>query len=72
MCDMLFIVDVLQIPFIKLSESEKITKVCSEFIFSLISTVSPIDSASVVKVDAILADLSYPEFPANIITYKLG
>jgi hypothetical protein len=58
---MLFIVDVLQIPFTTLSESEKITKFCSEFIFSLISSVSQNASVSVVKVDAILA---------NTITYK--
>jgi hypothetical protein len=52
---MLFIVDVLLIPFSTLSESEKIAKFCFESILSIIISVSPIAIASAVKVDAILA-----------------
>jgi hypothetical protein len=64
MCDVLFIVDVLLIPFSKLSESEKITKFCCESIFSTISSVSPSANASVVKVDAILDILNFQQIPS--------
>jgi hypothetical protein len=62
MFDVLFIVDVLLIPFRPLSESEKITKFCSESIFSTISSVSPTASECG-------RYLSYLEFPANTIAY---
>jgi hypothetical protein len=45
----------LLIPFSTLSESQKITKFYSEYIFCTIYSVSPIASASAVNVDAILA-----------------
>jgi hypothetical protein len=63
MCDVLFIVDVVLIHFSTLFESEKITKFCSEFIFSMISGVSPIAIASTVKVDAVLAILNFHVIP---------
>jgi hypothetical protein len=66
MCDVLFIVDVLLIPFRTLSESEKITTFCFESIFSTMSSVSPIASASAVKVDAILAILNSQPIPSLI------
>jgi hypothetical protein len=53
MFDVLFIVDVLLIPFSTLSESKKIIKFCSVPIFSTISSVSSIASGSGVNVDAI-------------------
>jgi predicted component of viral defense system (DUF524 family) len=53
MCDVLFILKELLIPFNTLGESEKIMKFCSKSIFSMISIVSPIVSASAVNVDAI-------------------
>jgi hypothetical protein len=59
MCDVLFIVDVLLIPFSMLSESEKIKNVCFESILSTISNISPIASAFAVKVDAILTILNF-------------
>jgi hypothetical protein len=40
--NMLFLVEVLLIPFCTLSESEKIMQLCSESAFSMISSVSPI------------------------------
>jgi hypothetical protein len=66
MCDVLLIVEELLIPFITLSESEKITKFCSKSIFSMISSVSPIASASALKVDAILAILTFQLIPSLI------
>jgi hypothetical protein len=67
MCDMLFTVDVSLIPFSMFSESKKITKFCSESIFSIISSVSPIDSASAMNVDAILALLYFQLIPSFIL-----
>jgi hypothetical protein len=46
MCNVLFIVDVLLIRFSALSESKENTKFCSESVFSMISSVSPIASDS--------------------------
>jgi hypothetical protein len=76
MCGVFFIVDVLLIHFGTLSESEKVTKFCSESIFSMISGVPPIASASAVKVDAILAILNFHLIPSLISiaanpTYRL-
>jgi hypothetical protein len=64
MCDVLFIVDVVLIPFSTLSGSEKITKLSSESIFSMISSVSPVATAFAVKVDAILANLNFQLIPS--------
>jgi hypothetical protein len=66
MRDVLFIVNVLLISFSTLSESEKITKFCSEIIFPMISGVSPIASASAEEVDAILAILNFQLIPSLI------
>jgi hypothetical protein len=66
MCDVVLIVDELLIPFNTLAESEKIMKFCSEYIFSIISSVSPIACASAMNVDAILAIV---KFPATTIFY---
>jgi hypothetical protein len=66
MCDVLFIVDVLLIPFSTLSESEKVTKFCSEIIFSIISSVLPNASDAAVNVDAILAILNIKLIPSLI------
>jgi hypothetical protein len=61
-----------------LAESEKIMKFCSESILSMISSVSPIDKAFVVNVDAMLAILNFllrPSFisfdanPTNVLFY---
>jgi hypothetical protein len=60
MCDVLLIVEELLIPFNTLAESEKIVKLCSKSIFSMISSVSPIASASAVNVDAILDSRGNP------------
>jgi hypothetical protein len=59
MCDVLLIVEELLIPFNTLAESEEIMKFCSESIFSIISSVSAIASASAVNVDAILDILNF-------------
>lgn len=59
MCDLLFIVDALLIPFSTLSESEKMTKFCSESTFWMIFSVTLIANASAVKVDAIVAILNF-------------
>jgi hypothetical protein len=61
MCHALFIVDVLLIPLNMLSESKKIMRFCSEYIFSLSSSVPPTATAtaSAVIVDAILAILTF-------------
>jgi hypothetical protein len=66
MCDVLFIVEDLLIPFSTLAESENITKFCSESIFSTISGVSPFASASAVKVGTILAILNFQQIPSLI------
>jgi hypothetical protein len=50
----LFILEELLIPFNTLAESKKIIQFCSESIFSIISRVSPVASASAVNVDAIM------------------
>jgi hypothetical protein len=63
MCDVLLILDVLLIRFSTLSECEKIMKFCSESIFSVISSVTPLASVSRVTL------ICYPEFLANTITY---
>jgi hypothetical protein len=64
MCDVLFIVDVLLIPFSTLSGSMTITKFCFQSILSMISSVSPIASAFVVSEDAILAILNFHLIPS--------
>jgi hypothetical protein len=61
----------LLIPFSTLSESEKITKLCSESIFFFkISNYSLIASASAVNVDAILAIHNFHLISSLIISYR--
>jgi hypothetical protein len=55
MCDALFIIKELLIPFNTLAESEKFMKFCSESIILMIYSVSTIAKASAVNVDNILA-----------------
>jgi hypothetical protein len=50
-----------------LSESEKMTKFCSESIFSMISSDSPIACAFAVKVDAILDILNFQLIPSLML-----
>jgi hypothetical protein len=59
MCDVLFIVEELLITCNTLAESEKITKFCSEFMFSMIYNVSLISNASGVIVDAVFHILNF-------------
>jgi Zn-dependent protease len=59
MCDVLPIVQQLLIPFNTLDGSGKIMKFFYESIFSMISSVLPIATASVVNVGAILAILNF-------------